>query len=396
MSRLALALIALAGVAAARAADPPPLVEPYLHSGQLAKGEQVLERALEDKPKDDQARFGLGVLRVVRAVERLGQSLHEYGVKPDSTSVPFLRLPVPKNEDPTPISYAALRRVLERFGDDLGKAEATLADIKDDGVKLPLRLADVTMDLDGDGTPTDKLVPLLKKLLGVQRFEFLEKNADFRVTFDRGDVSWLRAYCHLLSAMIDFSQAFDLKPLFDAFGKDQFAKPKTSSDDVNGMLVKLLTRIDIPEPARLGSFRRHMLKVCELNVETWKFIRAEKDDDHEWLPNPKQKGVLGLPVTDAMIDGWLAGVAELEGLFSGKKVIDMGGLVKTDGHGLNFKEFLDHPPESISLNKIITDGVDKKYLTKMTAENTFDSNTFGRMLGLFDESFGFAYGLWFN
>ncbi len=396
MTRLAFALAALAGLAvAARAADPP-LVEQHLHSGQLAKGEQVLERAIEGKPKDDQARFGLGVLRVVRAVERLGQSLHEYGVKPESTSVPFLRLPVPENNDPTPISYAALRRVLERFADDLGKAEATLADVTDDGVQLPLRLADVTMDLDGDGKPTDKLLPQLKKLLGVARFEFLEKNADFRVTFDRGDVAWLRAYCHLLSAMVDFSQAFDLKPLFDAFGKDQFAKPKTSSDDVNGMLLKLITRIDVPEPARLGSFRRHMLKVCELNRETWKYIRAEKDDDHEWLPNPKQNGVLGLPVTDAMIDGWLAGVAEMEGLFTGKKVIDMGGLVKTDGHGLNFKEFLDHPPEFVSINKIFTDGVDKKYLTKLTAENTFDNRTLGRMLGLFDESFGFAYGLWFN
>jgi hypothetical protein len=396
MSRLPLALAALIGAAvAARAADPP-LVEPYLHSGQLAKGEQVLERAIEGKPKDDQARFGLGVVRVVRAVERLGQSLHEFGVKPDSTSLPFLRLPVPENKDPTPISYATLRRVLERFGDDLAKAEATLADVKDDGVKLPLRLADVTMDLDGDGKPTDKLVPLLKKLLGVSRFEFLEKNADFRVTFDRGDVAWLRAYCHLLSAMLDFSLGFDLKPVFDAFGKEQFAKPKTSSDDGNAVILKLFARIDIPEPARLGSFRRHMLKVCELNVETWKYIRAEKDDDHEWLPNPKQKGVLGLPVTDAMIDGWLAGVAEMEGLFGGKKVIDLGGLVKTDGHGLNFKEFLDHPPESISISKILSDGVDKKYLTKMTADNTFNNDTFGRMLGLFDESFGFAYGLWFN
>ena len=51
-----------------RAADAP-MVEKYLHAGELAKGEQALERALDKSPKDDQVRFGLGVLRFVRAIE---------------------------------------------------------------------------------------------------------------------------------------------------------------------------------------------------------------------------------------------------------------------------------------------------------------------------------------
>ena len=45
--------------------------------------------------------------------------------------------------------------------------------------------------------------------------------------------------------------------------------------------------------------------------------KAETDDDHEWLPNPKQKGALGLPVRDEMIDAWLAMMAELEVLLNG-------------------------------------------------------------------------------
>jgi hypothetical protein len=394
MPRLSLVILAVLAVASARAADPP-LVEKYLHSGELAKGEQVLERALDADPKDDQARFGLGVLRFVRAVERLGQSLYEYGVKSDSTSTPFLRLPVPKNPDPVPVSYPALRRVFERFTADLEKAETTLAGVTDDKVKLPLRLANIHLDLDGDGKPTDQFLGLLKKLLGVQRFDFLEKNPDFRVSFDRGDVAWLRAYCHLLSAMLDVYLAFDLKLVFDIEGANHFAKPK-NDPKANDAWWQLLTRVDVTEPARLGSFRTHMLKVCELNRETWRFIRAETDDDFEWLPNAKQKGVIGLPVRDEMIDGWLKAIDEVEGLLSGKKLIDLRGLVNTDGKGLNVKELLDHPPEKLELMKVAASGVDAKYLSKLTADNTFDDAAFRRVMTVFGDSLSVAYAAWFN
>ncbi|MDB5389632.1 MAG: hypothetical protein JWM11_5278, partial [Planctomycetaceae bacterium] len=142
-------------------AEDSPLVEKYLHSGQLAKGEQVQEAALETSPKDDQIRFGLGVLRFVRGVERLGQSLYEYGCRPENTRLPFVRLPIPANPDPTPITYSAFRRVLINFQNDLDSAEKTLAAINDSSVVLPLRLADVRLDLDGDGRATDKLIDML-------------------------------------------------------------------------------------------------------------------------------------------------------------------------------------------------------------------------------------------
>jgi hypothetical protein len=394
MPRLPLVVLAVLAVATARATDLP-LVEKYLHSGELAKGEQVLERALDANPKDDQARFGLGVLRFVRAIERLGQSLYEHGVKSDSTSTPFLRLPVPKNPDPVPVTYPALRRVFERFTADLEKAEATLAGVTDDKVKLPLRLANIHLDLDGDGKPTDQFLGLLKKLLGVQRFDFLDKNPDFRVSFDRGDVAWLRAYCHLLSAMLDVYLAFDLKLVFDIEGAHHFTKPRNDPKPSNAWW-ELLTRIDVTEPARLGSFRTYMVKVCELNRETWRFVRAETDDDFEWLPHAKQKGAIGLPVRDEMIDGWLTAIDEVEGLLTGKKLIDLRGLVNTDGKGLNVKELLDHPPEKLELMKVAANGVDAKYLSKLTADNAFDDAAFRRVMAVFGDSLSVAYAAWFN
>jgi hypothetical protein len=164
----------------------PPLVEGYLRNGRFAEGETVLLERLKNSPKDDQARFGLGVLRFVRGVERLGQSLHKYGARSENTDIPFLRLPVPKNPNPAPINYAIFRRVLDDFHRDLSAAEATLAGVADDNVKLPLRLAAIRLDLAGDGKSADKFIDIVKKLFHRQHFNFLEVEPRFCRRFRSG------------------------------------------------------------------------------------------------------------------------------------------------------------------------------------------------------------------
>jgi hypothetical protein len=363
-----------------------PLVEQYLHSGQLAKGEQMLTVALAKEPGNDQLRFGLGVLQVFRGVERLGQALHEHGVKSEHTNVPFLRLPVPPNPNPTPISYAVCRRILDDFRRDLLAAEATFAAVTDDQVKLPLRLASVRLDLDGDGNATDRMADILRKLVR-QEIPFLKANPEFLVCFDRGDVAWLRAYCHLLSAMIDFYLAFDTQASFDNHAHGVFANPKVRTgiekpDILHG-------KISIPEPLRLHRFRTHLLQVCVLNRETWRFIRAERDDDHEWLPNPKQKGVLGLPVRDNMIDAWLGMIGELEAVLKGDKLLPLGG---GDTH-FNLKAWLDDPPSSFTIMELLSGGAGGKYLTKGEPMDIGALLAVGQVFG---DSLSFAYAMWFN
>ncbi len=86
-------------------ADDPPLAEKYLLQGKLADGEMVCIDVLKAKPKDAQAQFGLGTIQFLRAVERLVQSFHRFGMRPDVTGgwVPFFEcLPVPENKDPKP------------------------------------------------------------------------------------------------------------------------------------------------------------------------------------------------------------------------------------------------------------------------------------------------------
>ena len=54
------------------AAPGAPLAERYLLDGKLAEGAKALAGRLKEAPKDDQARFGLGVLQFLQTFEHLG------------------------------------------------------------------------------------------------------------------------------------------------------------------------------------------------------------------------------------------------------------------------------------------------------------------------------------
>lgn len=399
--RWILVVVVLLGVTSSISHADEPLVQKYLHSGELARGQQVLESALEVTPDDDQLRFSLAALQLVRGVERLGQSLYQYGCLSDNTSAPFVRIPVPRNPDPSPITWADYCRFLDTFRADLATVEATLAGIKADEVNLPLKLADIRLDLMGNHRSSAKFSEILAKLMG-RGFHLPAGNPDFLVRFDRGDVAWLRAYCHLLMAIVDFNLAFDGEDSFYLWADLQFAKPKRPFDGTPQERTRRqddeMRVIKVKDPARLRHFRLHVLKVCELNRETWKYIRTETDDDHEWLPNPKQTGVLRMPVNDEMIDSWLGMVGEVEALFDGKKAIPRMVVAflsqSKSKQGLNFKKVFDEPPETIEIERIAGEGFRDRYLDSTLPE--VDNMAFVRVFSAFQNSLAVGYAAWFN
>lgn len=391
MRALVAAAVVLSLTQPARAADPPPLAEKYLHSGKLNDGEDALAAVLQHHPKDDQARFGLGMVQFANALQKFGQKLHKHGVDSKEVSgVPFVRIPVPANRNPTPINYATFRKMFDDLYHDLDKAERTLAGVTDDKVKLPIHIGGVRFDFENRGVGTDKFTDVLEKLLG-QRPAFLKKDPDFLVCFDRGDVAWLRGYCHLLSAMIDGFLSADLHDLYVAELHKQFAK----ADDLPEKPIRSsdIKGIRFAAPERLGKLRLHLLMVCELNRETWKHIRAETDDDHEWLPHAKQKGVIGLPVSNELIDAWLAAITEVESLLEGKTLIPSFFLPNTDGRGLNLKTMLDQPPTEFDFDRLMAKGPREKYLDR--GKQT-DFGAVSRVAGMFQNTLSFAYAAWFN
>lgn len=380
--RTTAAVLILATITTSSLKADNPAVERYLHSGKHAQGERELMIALSLDPEDDQTRFGLGVIQFLRGIERLGQSLHRYGVKSRHTDIPFLRLPVPENPDAERVTYGALRKVLNQFLRDMARAEVTLAAIRDDQVKLPLRLAEIKLDLDNDGRATETLVKILNTVMR-QEPEFLEQNPEFRVTFDRGDVAWLRAYCHILMAMLDAYLAFDFEALFEQSADDLFANPAPAADATTPDFIK------VTEPFRLSRFRRHLIQVAVLNHETWRLIRSEQDDDFEWLPNPRQTGVFGMPIRDNMIDGWLAMMDELKALLEGDRTIP--ALVSGRRNGLSLKILLEDPPRKIK-QRLFEELPDKYYRDIRPVNVGVLSST----ITLFRGPDALFYAAWFN
>ncbi|HEY8504086.1 MAG TPA: hypothetical protein VIL46_05850, partial [Gemmataceae bacterium] len=250
--------------------------------------------------------------------------------------VPVVRLPLPQNPKPEKLTYAGSREILKRFLNDLRAAEATLAAVRAEDVKLPLRVGAVHLDIDGDGKPDTRFAHLLGTALGGRE---IPATADLAVTFDRADVAWLRGYCHLLTAFAEAALAHDGKELFDHTAHIFFANPDTPYaflleerkapffDVGDGLdLIDVIAfihtlRLPVAEPERMKSALGHLEKMLALSRESWKYIQAEKDDDNEWIPNPQQKGALGIPVRREMIDGWMAFVGEAEALLAGKRLV---------------------------------------------------------------------------
>lgn len=346
------------------AADPP-LGEKFLLEGKLADGETALAAAVKQNPRDAQARFGLGVVQFVRAVERMTQSFYRFGLQPDRAGggIPFARLPVPNNPNPEPVTYADLRAIFEAWNHDVAKAEATLAGIDDAAVKLPLHFGQIRLDLDGDGKASDdELLWKIYSRLNSQANVSAENSREFLITFDRGDVAWLRGYCHLLMAMGDVYLAHDGRELFEHTAHLFFVKPKLpyaflrpaepgrrigedmgTIFDVVAMIH--LIRLKPTEPAHMQSALDHLKQMIALSRESWKFYMAEDDDDHEWIPNPKQTGVIpGVKITDEMVRGWTRTfLDEADDLLEGRKLVPFWR--DAGGKGVNLKKVFTEPRE---------------------------------------------------
>jgi hypothetical protein len=345
-----------------------PLAEKYLLEGQLADGEAALTARLASQPADEQARFGLGAIQFLRAIEGLGQSLYEFGaLGPESrlgAQIPLVRLTVPKNPAPKEVRYSDVRGMFERLLKDLAKVEATLGAIKDRDVKLPLHFGLIRLDLDGDGRAADEET-LWRIYAGLNRGlrlneQVLPADAEaFLIGFDYADVQWLRGYCRLLSSLCEVALAYDQQPLFDVVARHLFDKPvapalppallkeqdRPFEDQIADAILAIhVAHFEVKEPERMKSALEHLRQVVRLSRQSWQAIGAETDDDHEWIPGKGQTGVIpGVRITAEMIDGWHKFLSEADELLAGKKLVPHWRL--NAEHGINLRRVFEEPRE---------------------------------------------------
>ncbi|MCX7302263.1 MAG: hypothetical protein NTX73_18140 [Rhodobacterales bacterium] len=203
-----------------------------LYSGQTEEAVAVAKSRLATATADRDARFALGVAEFLRAAEGLSQGLHHYGLDTRRlrasgadfglAEMPFLRTPVPVNPDPAPVTYEGLRAILDQFVNDLTLANQTLGSVGPGPVLLPLDLAAIRLDMNGDGhgSQEEGFMYLVNATMGP-----VAPPGGAVVHLDESDVHWLAGYANELMAVSEVLLAHDWRGVFD--GTFQFLFPAT-------------------------------------------------------------------------------------------------------------------------------------------------------------------------
>lgn len=367
------ALIAL-GTVAAVPADEPVSVDAFLSEGQLSEAEQALQQRLETTPNDSSARFSLAVAQFFQAIEQLGQDQYRYGLLGGRTrAIPFMRLPVPENPEPEQISYEKARAIIQRLLEQLARTRATLEKIDGQGVRVPLRLGLVRVDLNNDGEfPDEETIWYVSQVLQNPRLRPANTvPREFPVVLDDGDVPWLHGYCHLLSAMCEVILAHDWQDQFERTAHLFYPNVDTPYDflkqegpgqfmgfgaqNIFDFVAMLHTiNYEVREPDRMRQALSHLEQVIQLSRRSWDLIEAETDDEREWIPNPRQTSVMrGFNVGQDIVNGWHEFLDEFELILQGKKLVPFwrgikGGISPFGG----IRQV--HPSVGINVRKIFT------------------------------------------
>ncbi|MEX0794230.1 MAG: hypothetical protein WD045_13935 [Pirellulaceae bacterium] len=337
----------------------------HLKAGKLAAGEKALAAYLEENPEDDVARLELGITQFLRTWEVVSSDLYQHGLRTDRIQMmPFgIRHRLPLHPDPKVLTAGGLREILQRMVNDLTTAEATLAKITSDDLKMELPVEEIKLDLLGDGKP----IPVKEMLMGL-RNQRARPNPmpvpplPFVVAIDRGDVHWLRGYCHFLAGCGEVMLAHDGTEFFHRVGHLMFQRPDTPYDfirdevpdatfrfdtrQISDLIAAIhLLRFPIHEPNRMENALEHFEAMLAQSKIMWKHYQAETDDNREWIPNPKQTGVLGVPVTQKMLDTWLETVTAAEEVLKGEKLVPFWRGKPRGDYGLNLRKVFTEPQE---------------------------------------------------
>ncbi|MGC4004954.1 MAG: hypothetical protein QM811_18320 [Pirellulales bacterium] len=102
-----------------------------------------------------------------------------------------------------------------------------------------------------------------------------------------------------------------------------------------------MVRLPVQDAARMKSALEHWETMFKLSREMVASLKAEKDDEKEWIPNPSQTGWQGARIAAQQLDGWLDFVTEMEQVLAGKALLPFWrGDVE---QGVNFRRVFTEP-----------------------------------------------------
>jgi hypothetical protein len=402
---LALPLQAQAGTQAAAAAA--------FSADTLSARNAALAELEAAKAGDPLAAYAAGSLEFFVALEKLATGLHRHGFEsPQSFMLPLMRLPVPENPDPEPLTYQGFRQILLDFRDGMAQSVATLATVPGNAdISLEVDLRKLGIDLDEDG----RIDPLQESAFAIMASFNTSGDAPdataliFR--FDRADGYWLQGYANFLMAQADFWLAHDFRQAFDESFHMLFPKaglPMQGAlvplDDTSSSIFSSEWRLadfvsfvhlinwQVVEPERRKAARNELLEMIRLSREDWKAIRAETDNDREWLPGPQQAGtnpLTWIEVTENQVQAWHAALQMAEDLLDGRRLLPH---FRFADKGINMKRFFEEPKTFDLVLSITGPGV-VPYMERgpmLTVED------WGALESQFGGAGFMTFALWFN
>lgn len=362
--------------------------------------------ALKASPDTPDKQMALATLATFGAIERFGQALHRHGFRaPRSMMMPLMRLPVPVNELPEPITYDDWRATLAELVDDLGAAKEMLAGIDTDAdIGLEVDLAALRFDLNADGALSED-----ESVLGIfQTFNPRVARQDEGPTpppvfrFDRADAYWLEGYANFLTANARLWLSHDFEKTFEtSFGLFFPGKQTTDaslrggwSEDAIFDAISLIHTISWPviEPETSKAILTDLKAMVQLSRLNWQAIGAETDNEREWLPGPQQKGphpLTTLEVTDEIVAGWHEALDAAEAVLDGKALVPH---LRYPGQGVNLKRFIEEGTEFDLVLTLTGPGI-KPFLETGTV---IDNGAWNRVTNAFGRTGIAPFALWFN
>ncbi|ESZ65470.1 hypothetical protein [Mesorhizobium sp. L103C131B0] len=414
---LASAFLLLLPLSSAHAAAPEAATALF-EAKTVAERNRALT-TLESAAKGDPASaYAAGAGEFFTALEILAGGLHRHGFEsPQSFMLPLMRLPIPDNPNPEPLTYEQFRAILVAFRDRLERSAATLGSVPagaDIGMVVDLTHAGIDLNEDGSITPDESIAAVMAALSrGGISSDGAAPSLTFR--FDRADGFWLQGYAEFLMAQADFWLAHDFRTMFDGSFHMLFPRAKLPLQDIlvppagdmgssifssewriaDFISMVHLVNWPVVEPERRQAARRHLLEMIRLSREDWKAIRAETDNDREWLPGPQQKGenpLTGLEVGEEQVEAWLATLTMAEDLLEGRKLLPHFRITASTGQGINMKRFFEEP-KPFDLVLSITGPAIAPYLESGEIVTSGEFDQIQRQFG----GGGFlTFALWFN
>jgi hypothetical protein len=391
-------------------------IDSFLIEGRLSDAEKFARAKLSENPNDDQSRYGLGVVQFMQSIERLGQAMYEYQPRDRYTNwIPFVRFPVPKNDSPAEVSLEDLRQLIQKVADDLQAADETLSQIKSEDVKLPLHLLNLHIDFNKNGKIDEQedLTETYRRYLSIPANSDDAAKKTIRetvVVFDRSDVEWMRGYTCLLRAMCEMFLAYDHSEMWDVGGRLLFEKGETqyqwqeeeyidrstgswqTPDFLDIIAMVHNARFKLSEPDRLKKAHELLLRTIQHSREMWKLVKAETDNDREWIPGPSQNSAITRArVNNEMIGAWEDFLIEAEKILNGETLVPFW-RGKDPKRGVNIKKVF-HEPRDLDLVLWVQGSGAVSYVQE--GENITSPAMWRRLQRTFGGDFiGFA--IWFN